>query len=114
MGICKFVGELYKLSMLVSHDMMTIIKTLLTRGDDDSLECLCKLLTTVGSLLEAQCKSRSKANLDQSFAQLDKIVKERLAGNRIRFLIMDVTDLRKNNWTPRRQENNPKTMAEIQ
>lgn len=60
-GNIRFIGELYKLRMLTSPIMMRIIGTLLERGDEESLECLCKLLTTIGKILEAQCGTQQKA-----------------------------------------------------
>lgn len=60
-GNIRFIGELYKLRMLTSPIMMRIIGTLLDRGDEESLECLCKLLTTIGKILETQCATQQKA-----------------------------------------------------
>lgn len=34
--------------------------------------------------------------------------------SRIRFMLQDVIDLRANNWIPRRDDSNPKTIDEIQ
>lgn len=47
------------------------------------------------------------------FSQLDTIISKRKVSNRIRFMIQDVMDLRRNNWKPRREDNNPKTIDEI-
>lgn len=60
-GNIRFIGELYKLRMLTSPIMMRIIGTLLEKRDEESLECLCKLLTTIGKLLETQCNQQPKA-----------------------------------------------------
>ncbi|XP_063597936.1 eukaryotic translation initiation factor 4 gamma 3-like [Penaeus indicus] len=114
-GNLKFIGELYKLDILTMPTMMLIVSTLLKKRGTLSLECLCKLLTTIGSHLEADCEldpSRKK-ELDFYFADMDTIVKERQCESRIRFLIMDVIDLRQRNWVPKRAENKPKTMAEV-
>jgi hypothetical protein len=48
----RFIGELFKLGMLTTNIMQRCIKDLLTEQDEESLECLCKLLTTVGKELE--------------------------------------------------------------
>lgn len=115
-GNIRFIGELYKLRMLTSPIMMRIIGTLLERGDEESLECLCKLLTTIGKILEAQCGTQQKAmsELDKYFKIMDKIVQERQTVTRVRFLMMDVIDLRQNQWVPRREDNKPKTKAQVQ
>jgi hypothetical protein len=48
----RFIGELFKLGMLTTPIMQRCIKDLLEAGDEESLECLCKLLTTIGKDLE--------------------------------------------------------------
>ena len=46
----RFIGELFKLKMLTVNIMHKCLKKLLKSDDDeDSLECLCQLLTTIGS-----------------------------------------------------------------
>ena len=52
LGNIRFIGELYKLNMLTAKIMHSCITNLLNGGDEESLECLCKLLTTVGQILE--------------------------------------------------------------
>ena len=47
------------------------------------------------------------------FNQLEAIVNKRKTSNRIRFMIQDVIDLRKCQWKPRREDNNPKTIDQI-
>ncbi|KAK3869310.1 hypothetical protein Pcinc_025358 [Petrolisthes cinctipes] len=114
-GNIRFIGELYKLRMLTSPIMMRIIGTLLERGDEESLECLCKLLTTIGQILEIHCGTQAKAmsDLDKYFKTMEKIVGERRTTNRVRFLLIDVFDLRQNHWVPRREDNKPKTKAQV-
>ncbi|KAK3893614.1 hypothetical protein Pcinc_002575 [Petrolisthes cinctipes] len=115
-GNIRFIGELYKLRMLTSPIMMRIIGTLLERGDEESLECLCKLLTTIGQILEIHCGTQAKAmsDLDKYFKTMEKIVGERRTTSRVRFLLIDVFDLRQNHWVPRREDNKPKTKAQVQ
>lgn len=114
-GNIRFIGELYKLRMLTSPIMMRIIGTLLTKRDEESLECLCKLLTTIGKILETQCSQQPKPmeELDKHFRTMGKIVGDRCTNSRVRFLVMDVIDLRRNNWIPRREDNKPKTKAQV-
>lgn len=38
---------------------------------------------------------------------------DRLTNSRVRFLMMDVIDLRRNKWVPRREDNKPKTKAQV-
>lgn len=44
--------------MLTAGIMHGCIKTLLEKIEEESLECLCKLLTTVGKELESQCSDQ--------------------------------------------------------
>ncbi|CAL1268470.1 unnamed protein product [Larinioides sclopetarius] len=54
-----------------------------------------------------------KESMDKYFDQMKLIVAERMTSSRVRFLLQDVIDLRKNNWLPRRPESNPKAIKEI-
>ncbi|KAG0719879.1 Eukaryotic translation initiation factor 4 gamma 3 [Chionoecetes opilio] len=116
-GNIRFIGELYKLRMLTSPIMMRIIGTLLERGDEESLECLCKLLSTIGKILETQCAQQPKAmsELEKYLKVMDKLAhgKSNIV-TRVKFLMMDVIDLRQNNWVPRREDSKPKTKAQVQ
>lgn len=51
--------------------------------------------------------------MNQYFSTLDGIVNKKKISNRIRFMIQDVVDLRKSQWKPRREDNNPKTIDQI-
>ena len=51
---CRFIGELYKQGMLTTKIMHRCMTELLIQSDEDSLECLCKLLTTVGKDFESK------------------------------------------------------------
>lgn len=55
-GNIRFIGELFKQQMLTVNIMLRCINILLDNKDEDSLECLCKLLTTIGKDLEHQKK----------------------------------------------------------
>lgn len=52
--IHRFIGELYKQLILTTKIMHRCVRHLLEQNDEDSLECLCKLLTTIGKDLEAK------------------------------------------------------------
>lgn len=51
-GNIKFIGELFKLKMLTEPIMHDCVVKLLKNHDDESLECLCRLLTTIGKDLD--------------------------------------------------------------
>uniref|UniRef100_A0A8B9TKE9 Eukaryotic translation initiation factor 4 gamma 3 n=1 Tax=Anas platyrhynchos TaxID=8839 RepID=A0A8B9TKE9_ANAPL len=104
-GNIKFIGELFKLKMLTEAIMHDCVVKLLKNHDEESLECLCRLLTTIGKDLDFE---KAKPRMDQYFNQMEKIVKERKTSSRIRFMLQDVIDLRL-----RRADQGPKTIEQI-
>ncbi|XP_074103148.1 uncharacterized protein LOC141530137 isoform X2 [Cotesia typhae] len=110
-GIVKFIGELFKKEMLTRKIMEWCISQLLSTPDEERLECLCKLLTTIGKLYE------EKISLESYIKQLKNLANQNTeykVSSRIRFMIQDVVELRLNNWVPRRSDSNPTTMDQLQ
>lgn len=133
--------------------MHNCISQLLEQVAEEPLECLCKLLTTIGKELEAEsgvkvgseflyanfgansprnefpclsrlsylcCDSRLKVHFfqmfDDYFTQMQKLAQKSPkseVSSRIRFMLQDVIELRHRDWTPRREENNPRTFDQI-
>ncbi|KAM6990606.1 eukaryotic translation initiation factor 4 gamma 1a isoform 2-T2 [Tautogolabrus adspersus] len=110
LGNIKFIGELFKLKMLTEAIMHDCVVKLLKNHDEESLECLCRLLSTIGKDLDFE---KAKPRMDQYFNQMDKIIKEKKTSSRIRFMLQDVIDLRRNTWVPRRGDQGPKTIDQI-
>ncbi|XP_067006474.2 eukaryotic translation initiation factor 4 gamma 1 isoform X2 [Anabrus simplex] len=110
-GNIRFIGELFKLDMLTVNIMHRCIRQLLQDKDEESLECLCKLLTTIGKDLEVT----KSEDLSAYFKQMKEISQKRgEISSRVRFMIQDVIELRQSKWVPRRDESNPKTIDQIQ
>ncbi|XP_012530181.1 eukaryotic translation initiation factor 4 gamma 3 isoform X2 [Monomorium pharaonis] len=113
-GNIRFIGELYKQQILTTKIMHRCIRHLLEQNDEDNLECLCKLLTTIGKDLELKGPAEE---MQEYFNKMQEIVARKgqsKISSRIRFMLQDVIDLRANRWIPRRNENNPKTIDQIQ
>ncbi|KAJ4919571.1 hypothetical protein JOQ06_012521 [Pogonophryne albipinna] len=110
MGNMKFIGELFKLKMLTEVIMHDSIVKLLKNHDEESLECLCRLLSTIGKDLDLE---KAKPCMDQYFNKMEKIIKDKKTSSRIRFVLQDVLDLRRSSWVPRRGEQGPKTIEQI-
>lgn len=112
LGNIRFIGELFKLNMLTEVIMNDCIERLLKQDtDEENLECLCRLLTTIGSEVD---KPYNAVKINTYFEQLERIVKKKDSVTaRIRFMILDVIDLRKNQWIPRRKVNNPRLLEQI-
>lgn len=112
LGNIRFIGELFKLQMLTEGIMNDCIERLLKQeSDEENLECLCKLMTTIGKELD---KPMNQTKMKSYFDKLGKIANKKDACSaRIRFMIMDVIDLRKNTWVPRRKDAGPKRIDDI-
>eukprot|EP00088_Acartia_fossae_P040683 TRINITY_DN423_c0_g1_i4.p1 TRINITY_DN423_c0_g1~~TRINITY_DN423_c0_g1_i4.p1 ORF type:complete len:1453 (-),score=413.83 TRINITY_DN423_c0_g1_i4:690-5048(-) len=119
LGNIRFVGELYIQHLLKQRIMHQIINTLLGKTDEESLECLCRFLTTCGAQLEVDKKNvpenmRETCNLDLYFSKIKSIVDEKKTSSRVRFMLQDVIELRGNKWiNKRRKEAGPKTIDEV-
>jgi len=120
LGNIRFIGELYKLNMLTARIMHECVKKLLMTTDEESLECLCRLVTTVGKDLEEETTGRlSKGpqpginDLSVYFKEMSKLVEQRKISSRVRFLMQDVIELRLNGWKKRREDAGPKTIDQI-
>lgn len=118
LGHIRFVGELFKLRMIKSRIMHQCVANLFgdtDNPDEESLECLTNLLTTIGQAFEANAGSDGER---QAIAQYYAVIKTlaqdatRLS-TRVRFMLQDLLDLRKNKWVARRKETKAMTIAEV-
>ncbi|XP_045784204.1 eukaryotic translation initiation factor 4 gamma 3-like isoform X4 [Maniola jurtina] len=112
-GNVRFIGELYKLKMLTAKIMMFCMNYLIDKLEEEKLECLCKLLTTIGEQVENEVKDQ----LEIVFKRMQDIVdrKSSKISNRVRFMIQDVMDLRRGRWVTKNVvDSQPKMMDQIQ
>ncbi|OQR94924.1 eukaryotic translation initiation factor [Achlya hypogyna] len=119
LGHIRFIGELYKQGMLSSRIMHECIQRLfgnLDAPDEESLECLCKLISTVGARLDerAQAVPVEKTLMEQYFDLIAKlsVAKDKLC-TRVRFMLQDLIDLRAAKYVSRIKEVKATTIAEI-
>ncbi len=109
MGIITFIGELFKLGIVSDRIMHSCVKSLM-KYDEHSLECLCRLLTTIGKFMDIS-PNRQQV-LSNYFSRLENIVKTSRMSSRIKFAILDLKDLRSNKWLPR-WDDGPKSITAI-
>jgi len=107
-GAVIFIGELFLRQMLSERVMFLCLKTLLTQEPEKSepgdLENFCKLLSTIGKNLDVpKCMNA----MNKYFELISQLSKNKQLSPRIRFLFMDVIDLRKRQWIPK-QKNAPR------
>ena len=87
LGLIRFIGELFKLQMLTERIMHECIKKLLgnvENPEEEEIESLCKLLTTVGSLLDTQ---KARAHLDVYFSRMRELTKNKNVNARMVFML---------------------------
>eukprot|EP00669_Euglena_mutabilis_P007453 TRINITY_DN2738_c0_g1_i1.p1 TRINITY_DN2738_c0_g1~~TRINITY_DN2738_c0_g1_i1.p1 ORF type:complete len:672 (-),score=245.98 TRINITY_DN2738_c0_g1_i1:156-2171(-) len=105
-GNIRFIGELYKRSLLSERILHRVIVRLLLETDhhdirnQDALEVLCTLLSTAGERLD---HAKAETYMGHYFKTLGEISKYHHSA-RMKFLILDVIELRLNRWVQRKKE----------
>ena len=77
LGLIRFIGELFKLQLLTERIMHECIQKLLgnvENPEEEEVESLCELLTTVGSQLDTQ---EARVHLDMYFSRMRELTKSR-------------------------------------
>jgi len=113
LGLIKFVGELFKLQMLMERIMHECAKKLLGNIDnpeEEEIESVCVLFTTVGQLLDTP---KARAHMDVYFARMKELTKNPNVNSRMQFMLLDVIELRERKWIPRIQTAAPTTIAAV-
>jgi translation initiation factor 4G len=114
LGLVQFIGELYKLGMLTERIMHECVHKLVDyKGipDEAEIESLSKLLRTIGGNLDATEKGRPM--MDAYFQRIQTMVELPELPSRMKFMLMDVIDLRRCNWVSKEANKGPKTLDEI-
>ena len=63
LGNIRFIGELYKIKIITGKIMHECIRKLLLQTDEESLECLCRLVTTVGQVRDVSVLSKDQQKI---------------------------------------------------
>ena len=88
LGNIQFIGHLYRKKMLTEKIMHECIRKLLAEVEapkQEDLECLAKLMSTVGRQLDANPKA--KPHMDAYFDRVAKLGKNMSLESRIRFML---------------------------
>lgn len=113
LGNIRLIGELYKKKMLTERIMHECIKKLLgdyQNPDEENIEALCKLMSTIGEMIDHH---KAKEHMDAYFDIMGKLSNDMKLSSRLRFMLKDAIDLRKNNWQQRRKIEGPKKIEEV-
>lgn len=87
LGLVQLIGELFKAEMLTKSVIVTCMVKLLSNvndPDEEDIESTCKLLTTVGAVME---RNHSSA-LDVFFDRLKDLSKSPNINSRMRFMVL--------------------------
>lgn len=91
-GNIKFIGELFKLKMLTEAIMHDCVVKLLKNHDEESLECLCRLLTTIGKDLDFEKAKVPSRNSEDSPREPSPVNPSSLCAESSHLLIACVTN----------------------
>ncbi|CAP21943.1 Protein CBG00712 [Caenorhabditis briggsae] len=127
-GVVAFIGYLYRNNLLSAKHVhscsLELFASILPKKidekeqllnkkdfDEESIHCGLQLIETVGVILD-NSKDPGPALLDQWFKKFEDA--KPLCSNKIRFMIMNLNELRKDKWVPRKSvESGPKKIDEI-
>ncbi|KAG6574827.1 Eukaryotic translation initiation factor 4G, partial [Cucurbita argyrosperma subsp. sororia] len=113
LGNIRLIGELYKKKMLTERIMHECIKKLLgeyQNPDEEDVEALCKLMSTIGEMID---HPKAKGYMDSYFEIMTMLSNNMKLSSRVRFMLKDAIDLRKNKWQQRRKVEGPKKIEEV-
>ncbi|KAL7918126.1 hypothetical protein ACQKWADRAFT_262525 [Trichoderma austrokoningii] len=113
LGLVQFIGELFKLGMLTERIMHECVRKLVDyQGlpDEAEVESLCKLLRTIGANLD---ETKGRPLVDLYFQRIQGMVDLPELQSRIKFMLMDIIDLRRARWVSKEANKGPKTLDEV-
>lgn len=113
LGNIRLIGELYKRRMLTERIMHECIKKLLVQYPntaEEDIESLCKLMSTIGEMID---HPKGKEHMDAYFDMMENLSNNMKLSSRVRFMLRDAIDLRKNKWQQRRKVEGPKKIDEV-
>ncbi|KAL6856105.1 hypothetical protein ACP4OV_018907 [Aristida adscensionis] len=117
LGNIRLIGELYKKRMLTERIMHECIKKLLGNyqdplydPDEENIEALCKLMSTIGEMID---HPKAKDHMDAYFDIMQRFSINQKLSSRVRFMLRDSIDLRRNKWQQRRKVEGPKKIEEV-
>lgn len=114
LGLVRFIGELFKLGMLTERIIHGCVHGLVDFKEEPKeaeIESLSFLLRTVGAQLDAS--EKGKPMMDAYFKRIQNMIDLPELENRLKFMLMDVRDLRQEGWKSVEANKGPKTLDEV-
>jgi translation initiation factor 4G len=87
LGLIKFIGELFKVQMITERNMHECVQKLLgnvNQPEEEEIESLCILLTTVGQILDTR---KAHAHMDAYFQRMRELTKTLNVSPRMQFML---------------------------
>eukprot|EP01083_Nonionella_stella_P087141 242292_1 len=105
MGNITFIGELFKVDLLSEKIMHACIQHLIRNTDpsDDECEQICNLMTTIGHKLDSSKHKKYTHLMNDYFKRFKGLALTEGQSPRSKFLLLDLIDLRKQNWVDSEQ-----------
>ncbi|KAJ1727162.1 hypothetical protein LPJ61_004721, partial [Coemansia biformis] len=115
LGLMEFVGELFLVDVATANIVHACLSGLLASTGDAvpevaKAESAARLLSVAGSKLESMS---GKARVSQYVARIQDMINDKRLPQRVRFGLMDIIDLHRENWVPRVKSVGPTTIAEF-
>lgn len=110
LGNMQFIGHLFKEGMLTEKIIHQCIIELLreeVKPKPEDIECLCKLVATVGRRLQ------QRSELKAYFIRAKRLAENKNLDVRHRFMLLDLIEMKDRGWVERRAQEGPKTIEEI-
>lgn len=102
LGLVRFIGELYKLSMLTERIMHECVKKLVDyqgMPDEAEVESLTSLLRTIGQRLDTASNIPNGPQMMAAYFQkINQMITIDGLPSRLRFMLMDIVELRSKGW----------------
>jgi len=99
-GVPLFIGTLFLQGLITEKIIHHCLRTLLT-PDENNLHKFAALLTLIGKTID---HPKAKNLINAYFVNIESFTKNPNLSMRIRFVLLDVVDLRKNLWVNKKQQ----------
>ncbi|XP_076049559.1 eukaryotic translation initiation factor 4 gamma 1-like [Oratosquilla oratoria] len=106
-SLCVFIGCLCLENLVLTSRVAYCAQVLLRRKDETSLEAVCALLQGMGKKMDEVAGTSPIAiqEVQKIYSSIKEIVDQRLTCSRLRYLLIDIQELRERNWQPKMPKN---------
>ncbi|PKC10475.1 ARM repeat-containing protein [Rhizophagus irregularis] len=102
LGLISFIGELFNLNIISEKVVYECIEKFLELPEEVEMENLCRLMNIENTKSEENTKSNKRdQKMESYFEQMEELSTSPNLSIRIKFMLMNVIDLRNNAWEPR-------------